>query len=142
MFHNEAIYNRANEIALRMRDKYPMDSPEWREWTRHTTRYNATSLTQVMAEYFATCSVGDIGTEDYKPLAGYPGTWAPGENLDEYLPFDDLPHKLTLPWIALQEIPSHCRVPVSHPRTPPVHLWLALNNMYTQVVAVDMNEYE
>ena len=45
--------------------------------------YNATSLTQVFADYFRDYSIGDNGginveDSDYVAKAGYPGTLAPG----------------------------------------------------------------
>jgi len=54
-------------------------------WTNKTTTANATSLTQVFAEYYRDYSVGDNGginvqESDYVAKAGYPGTLAPGEN--------------------------------------------------------------
>jgi hypothetical protein len=41
------ITTRADGIATRIRNDFPIASPEWQRWTNKTTQYNATSLTQV-----------------------------------------------------------------------------------------------
>mgnify|MGYP006079094401 CR=1 FL=1 len=129
----EQVLNRAGGIATRMQNEFPMDSPEWKRWTDRTDQYNATSLTQVMAEYFQDQSIGDVGgpNSQYVPRAGYPGTLAPGEKFLDNYALEDLPHKVLHPWPAMQQFQYHVRWPPTHPMLPPPLLWFGLNNMYT-----------
>ena len=121
-----------------MKTDFPIASKEWTRWTNVTSRNNndSVSLTQVISTYFAEQSVGDLGDEDsqYVPKAGYMGTLAPGEKFDEQFPIDKLPKRVLHPWPALQEVPFHVRWPPSHPMIPSPLLWIALNNMYTEVL--------
>lgn len=112
-----------------------MSSPVWERWTAMTDKYNATSLTQVFAEYFREHSVGDIGGPDnqYSPMPGYAGTLAPGEHYEDVYALKDLPKRLLHPWPAAQEVPFHLRWPVPHPFTPGTLLWLALNEAFVDV---------
>ena len=61
LFKAEQVFSRADSIALKLKNEFPITSPEWQRWTNKTTAYNATSLTQVFAEYFAQHSIGDVG---------------------------------------------------------------------------------
>ena len=72
LFNDEVNMQRLNTIALKLKNEYKLTSPEWKKWTNKTSSYNATSLTQVMAEYFRDYSIGDIGGEgaDYVPRKG------------------------------------------------------------------------
>lgn len=134
LFTAETVLNRADSIALKLKSEYSITSPEWRRWTNRTAAYNATSLTQVFAEYFSAFSIGDVGGKDvaYTPKRGYPGTLAPGEEFKEDCPFDGLPKRVLHPWPAMQEFQWHVRWPPSHPMIPPPLLWAGLNNMYTE----------
>lgn len=134
LFTDERILNRVDNIVFKMQSEFDMTSNEWARWTNQTAKYDATSLTQVVGEYFREQSIGDIGDGiGYTPRAGYPGTLAPGENFMESDPIANLPKRILHPWPALQEIQFHIRLPPSHPLIPnPVH-WFALNNMYTDV---------
>lgn len=127
------MLHRADDIASRLKEEFPISSPEWSRWTNRTAEYNATSLTQVFGSYFAEQSIGDVGGKDYVPKAGYVGTLAPGENFIDNYGIDELPKKVLHPWPAMQQIQFHVRWPPSHPMIPPPLLWLALNNMYTEV---------
>lgn len=132
------VTSRADTIASRVKNEFPIASAEWLRWTNQTIKYNATSLTQVMSEYFANHSIGDIGTKGignvarYIPKRGFPGTLAPGENFIENDPIDSLSHHILHPWPAMQEIQFHVRMPPNHPMLPPPLLWFGLNNMYTE----------
>lgn len=134
LFSDEKLTSRADDIAIRLKEEHSISSAPWSKWTTASTKHNATSLTQVMGEYFREHSIGDVGGKDanYSPKPGYPGTLAPGENFKESNPFDTLPNRILHPWPAMQEIPFHVRWPPSHPMIPPPLLWFALNNMYTQ----------
>jgi hypothetical protein len=72
LFNDEVSMQRLNTIALTLKNEYKLTSPEWKKWTNKTSAYNATSLTQVMAEYFSEYSIGDIGGEgaNYIPRKG------------------------------------------------------------------------
>ena len=71
LFNDEVNMQRLNTIALKLKNEYKLTSPEWKKWTNKTSLYNATSLTQVMAEYFRDYSIGDIGEGgDYVPRKG------------------------------------------------------------------------
>ena len=131
----EHVLNRADSIATKLKNEFPITSPEWRKWTEKTSVYNATSLTQVFADYFSENSIGDVGGKDvqYVPKRGFPGTLAPGELFKEDCPFDSLDHKVLHPWPAMQQFQWHVRWPPSHPMIPPPLLWFGLNNMYTEV---------
>ena len=142
MFREEQVLNRADDIALRLKDEFSIVSPEWRRWTNKTNKYNTTSLVQVIGEYFAAPEERfdpddkDNSAEDdndYVPKAGYPGTLAPGEKFKDYYPVEDLPRKVLHPWPAAQQFQWHVRWPTTHPMIPPPLLWIALNNMYTAV---------
>lgn len=132
LFVDEQMVGRANSIATRLHDEFPISSPEWKRWTDRTTLYNATSLTQVMATYFRENSIGDVGgpKANYIPKRGYPGTLAPGEMFTDNYPIEDLPRKILHPWPAMQQIQFHVRYPPNHPLIPPPMLWLGLNDMY------------
>ena len=134
IFMKEKVTNRANGIATRLKDNFPIDSDEWQRWTNKTETYHATSLTQVFGEYFKEHSIGDIGgnNANYIPKAGFVGTLAPGELFTDSYPLEDLPKKILHPWPAMQEIPYHVRWPPSHPMIPPVVLWVGLLDKYTQ----------
>lgn len=135
----ERVLHLADEIALRIRNNYPMTSPVWEAWTNKTSKYNATSLTQVFAEYFRNYSIGDTGILDengesqYVPQRGYPGTLAPGEKFKSDRPIEELSTKILHPWPAFQEVPVHCRWPNPMPMIPPPLLWLAMNDLYCKV---------
>ena len=137
LFLDETVTARADDIAIRIRDNYPMTSPLWKRWTSKTNSYNSTSLTQVVAEYFQDYSIGDIGApstgdgKDYVPKRGYPGTLAPGETFKQLYALADLPRRILHPWPAFQELQFHVRWPPNHPLIPPPLLWFGLNNMYT-----------
>lgn len=124
--------NRRDSIATRVKDEFAMSSPVWQRWTDKTDITNTTSLSQVIAEYFQTQSIGDIGGKnvEYIPRRGYPGTLAPGELFKDDSPPDLLPKRLMHPWPAMQEIQFHGRNPVSHPMIPPPVLWAGMNNMF------------
>ena len=143
MFKSEELIHRAEDIAIRLKDNFPITSEEWKRWTNKTTQYNATSLTQVFAEYYSEQSIGDIGGDDvdYVPKPGHIGTLPPGVKFQELNGFDDLSKKVLHPWPAMQQIPFHCRWPPSHPMIPPPLLWIGLNNMYTEnFTATQMNQ--
>ena len=129
LFVDENVTARADDIAIRIRDNYPMTSPLWKRWTSKTNSYNSTSLTQVVAEYFQDYSTGDIGApgtgdgKDYIPKRGYPGTLAPGETFKQLYALDDLPRRILHPWPAFQELQFHVRWPPNHPLIPPPLLW-------------------
>jgi hypothetical protein len=118
-----------------LENDFSLISPERQRWNSFAARYNATTLTNVLSEYMYGYSAGDVGKPilDYVPLAGYVGTLAPGEKFIEAHPVHKLPKKVLHPWPAMQQIQWHCRMPVTHPMIPPPVLWLALNNMYTDV---------
>jgi hypothetical protein len=127
---------KGDDIANRLKD-FPIVSPAWKMWTNKTTTANATSLTQVFAEYYRDYSVGDNGgisvqESDYVAKAGYPGTLAPGEKFIQDCAIEDLPKRILHPWPAMQEIQFHIRQPPSHPMIPPPLLWIALNDMFTE----------
>lgn len=130
---DEKMMERVDNIATRMHNEFPLDSPEWKRWTSKTTVYNATSLTQVMAAYYRDNSIGDVGgpNADYVPRRGFPGTLAPGEKFADNYEFEDLPHHVLHPWPSMQQIQFHVRYPPNHPMLPPPLLWFGLNNMYT-----------
>lgn len=67
LFFESKVLSRADDIAIRVREEFPLSSPEWQRWTNNTIKYNTTSLTQVVSEYFAGHSIGDVGGK----LAGY-----------------------------------------------------------------------
>ncbi len=78
---------------------------EWQRWSLAHQRYNRSSLKQVVADYFAGNTGGDIGGDDvndYIPQKGYPGTLAPGENFPQDFPMSSLPRRLLHPWPAFQ----------------------------------------
>lgn len=133
LFIDEQMVTRADSIATRLQNEFPIDSPEWKRWTERTTLYNATSLTQVMATYFQENSIGDVGgpNANYVPKRGYPGTLAPGEKFTDNYALEDLPRRILHPWPAMQQIQFHVRYPPNHPMLPPPLLWFGLNNMYT-----------
>ena len=133
VFVDEQLVGRANSIATRLQNDFPISSPEWKRWTDKTTLYNATSLTQVMATYFQENSIGDVGgaSANYIPKRGYPGTLAPGEKFTDNYPLEELPRRILHPWPAMQEIQFHVRYPPNHPLLPPPLLWFGLNKMYT-----------
>ena len=112
-----------------------MSDPTWARWTEKTSALDETSLTQAVAAYFQTESIGDIGGDgvDYVPRRGFPGTLAPGEKFLEDSPPDSLPKRILHPWPAMQQIPFHGRNPVTHPMIPPPVLWAAMINMFTTV---------
>ena len=128
---------KGDEIALRLKTDYSIDSKEWKLWTSKTEKYNATSLTQVFGEYFRDYSAGDNGGVDvsdanYISKPGYPGTLAPGTEFKQDADIKDLPNYILHPWPAMQEIKAHGRNPPAHPMIPPPLLWFAMNDMYTQ----------
>ena len=136
-FEDRRMSSRNDNIALRLKSNFTIDSSEWKLWTNKTSVYNSTSLTQVFGEYFRDFSVGDNGginvaDSDYVSKPGYPGTLAPGEKFIQDANIDDLPRRVLHPWPAMQEILFHVRNPPSHPMIPPALLWFALNDMYTQ----------
>jgi hypothetical protein len=135
LFLRERVLHRADDIALRISSDFPIASDEWTRWSNKTAEYNATTLTQAISTYYATQSIADIGgpESDYVPKAGYIGTLAPGEKFEEAAPMSELPNKVLHPWPAMQEHAFHVRWPPSHPMIPPPLLWIALNNMYTEV---------
>ena len=134
LFTEETLRQRADSISIKLKNEYPMTSKEWEKWTEATSRYNATSLTQVIAEYFSKQSIGDIGGEhvNYVPRRGYPGTLAPGELFKEDCPFEELGNKVLHPWPAMQQFQFHVRWPPAHPMIPPPLLWIGLCNKYTE----------
>lgn len=134
LFNEEKILKRAEGIATKLKNEFPEDGPEWAMWTKKTTEYNTTSLSQVMAEYFRDSSIGDVGGAkiDYRPMPGYVGTLAPGEMFEEDAAFADLPEKVLHPWPAMQQFQWHVRWPPGHPMIPPPVLWIGLCNMYTE----------
>ena len=134
IFIDEQMLNRIDYISTRMHNEFPIDSPEWKRWTAKTSVYNATSLTQVMAEYYQENSIGDVGgaQADYIPKRGYPGTLAPGEKFTDNYALEDLPHHILHPWPSMQQIQFHVRWAPNHPMLPPPLLWFGLNNMYTE----------
>jgi hypothetical protein len=130
---DRAVLDRADGIAVRVRDDFPLASDTWSRWTNATEKYKETSLTQVMSEYFKDHSIGDCGGsgDDYTPLPGYPGTLAPGTQFDELHSLDKLSRKILHPWPAMQAYQWHVRQPQAHPMIAPPLLWFALNDMYT-----------
>ena len=130
---DKKLVNKIDSITDRVTSEFPIASDEWQRWTNQTNRYNSTSLTQVMSEYFKDYSIGDCGGEPgaYVPKPGYPGTLAPGNTFVENVGLDDLPNKVLHPWPAMQQFQFHVRQPVAHPMIPPPILWFALNGMYT-----------
>lgn len=129
----EKILNRADNIALRLKTDFAPESEEWARWTKMSDAYNVTSLEQVMAEYFRSHSIGDVGGKnaDYVPKPGFVGTLAPGQNFKEDYSLDSLPKRILHPWPAMQEFQFHVRWPPSHPMIPPPLLWIGLNDKYT-----------
>lgn len=133
---------RNDEISVKLNNDFSITSPEWKRWINKTASYNATSLTQVFADYFSEQSIGDIGGNDaqYIPMAGYVGTLAPGELFKQNYSIEELPNRILHPWPAMQQIPFHVRWPPSHPLIAPPLLWFALNNMYQEDFAADQLE--
>jgi hypothetical protein len=134
LFTEERILHRAGAIATRLKEEFPIDSPEWGRWTNKTSQYNMTSLTQVIGEYYREQSIGDVGGPEvnYVPRAGFPGTLAPGEMFKEDAAFEDLDKRVLHPWPAMQQFQFHVRWPPSHPMIAPPLLWIGLCNMYTE----------
>jgi hypothetical protein len=77
-----------------------------------SAKYNQTSLTQVLSEYFAGPTHGDVGGDDvnYVPERGYPGTLATGETFEQDHPMSSLPRRLLHPWPAFQVCRQKCGV--------------------------------
>ncbi|KAJ1429401.1 hypothetical protein B484DRAFT_60575 [Ochromonadaceae sp. CCMP2298] len=134
LFVSEQVLSRADSIATRLKEEFGVASPEWARWTNKTSTYNATSLTQIMGEYFATQSIGDVGGADvnYEPRPGYSGTLAPGMHFQDNYPIEELPNRILHPWPSMQQFQFHVRWPPSHPMIPPPVLWLGINDMYTE----------
>jgi hypothetical protein len=133
LMSDRVVLDRADDIAVRVRDEFPLASNTWSRWTNKTTQYGETSLTQVVSEYFKDYSIGDCGGDgvNYTPRPGYPGTLAPGTQFQENYPMDGLEKRILHPWPAMQAYQWHVRQPQAHPMIAPPLLWFALNEMYT-----------
>lgn len=85
---------------------------------------------QVIGAYMADYTVADTGGDDYVPRAGYVGTLAPSESIEDQLPTNQLPKRVLHPWPAVQEIDVHNnRNPPVHPYIPHPLVILAQNDM-------------
>jgi hypothetical protein len=146
LFVHEQALHEADDTGQRLQDQFSITSPALALVDESSAlEYNVTGLAQVFGEYFAKYSIADdAGAEggprdksqrSYVPRAGYIGTLAPGERFQDDAPIAELPKKILHPWPAMQELPFHVRWPVTHPMVPPPLLWMALNNMYTEVRA-------
>lgn len=133
LVETENVITRASAIATRVKEEFPYSSDVWKSWTDKTAQYDASTLEQVLAEYFQEQSIGDIGGKEarYDPRPGFPGTLQPGQNFKEVSPIDSLPNKILHPWLAMQQIPFHVRWAPGHPAIFPVPLFLAFNDRYS-----------